>query len=194
VFYENKLAPRDGLVNQRLIGTARFDGAGLALVEVEHAGCQNASDDEAIVVAGIVQELLRQGVQWSDAADEKRPLRAEDIMVVAPYNAHVRRLQERLGGTVRIGTVDRFQGQEAPVVIYSMATSRPEDAPRGMEFLYSPNRLNVATSRAKCLSILVMNPDLFEPECHTPRQMRLANALARYREMARLTPRLSTPP
>ena len=70
-------------------------------------------------------------------------------------------------------------------MIYSMATSRPEDAPRGMEFLYSPNRLNVATSRAKCVSILVASPDLFEPDCRTPRQMQLANALARFREMAR---------
>jgi uncharacterized protein len=116
-------------------------------------------------------------------------------MVVAPYNAHVRRVQERLAGIegaaslgardVRVSTVDKFQGQEAPVVIYSMATSGPEDAPRGMEFLYSLNRLNVATSRAKCLCILVLSPRLFEPECRTPRQMQLANALARYRELAR---------
>jgi uncharacterized protein len=186
VFYENKLAPQDRLVNQRLSGTARFDGAGLALVDVDHAGCQNASDAEADVVSGIVQELLRPGVQWIDAADERRTLREEDIMIVAPYNAHVRRLQERLAASVRVGTVDRFQGQEAPVVIYSMATSRPEDAPRGMEFLYSLNRLNVATSRAKCLSIIVASPNLFEPECRTPRQMQLANALARYRELARV--------
>jgi uncharacterized protein len=106
-------------------------------------------------------------------------------MVIAPYNAHVRRLQERLSDDVRVGSVDRFQGQEAPVVIYSMATSRPEDAPRGMEFLYSLNRLNVATSRARCLSILVASPALFEPGCRTPHQMQLANALARYRELAR---------
>ena len=70
------------------------------------------------------------------------------------------------------------------MVIYSMATSRPEDAPRGMEFLYSPNRLNVATSRARCTVILVASPRLFEPECKTPRQMKLANALCRFRELA----------
>jgi superfamily I DNA and/or RNA helicase len=80
--------------------------------------------------------------------------------------------------------VDKFQGQEAPVVIYSMATSRPEDAPRGMEFLYSLNRLNVATSRARCAAIVVSSPLLFEPECRMPRQMKLANALCRYRELA----------
>jgi superfamily I DNA and/or RNA helicase len=94
-------------------------------------------------------------------------------------------LAERLKSAgVSVGTVDKFQGQQAPVVIYSMATSRPEDAPRGMEFLYSLNRLNVATSRAKCVAILVANPRVFEPECRTPRQMKLANALCRYREYA----------
>ena len=81
--------------------------------------------------------------------------------------------------------MDKFQGREAPVVIYSMATSRPEDAPRGMEFLYSLNRLNVATSRARCAAIVVASPRLAEPECRTPRQMELANALCRFREMAR---------
>ena len=85
----------------------------------------------------------------------------------------------------RVGTVDKFQGQEAPVVIYSMATSRPEDAPRGLEFLYSLNRLNVATSRARCAAIVVASPRLFTPDCSTPHQMKLANALCRFREMAR---------
>ena len=80
--------------------------------------------------------------------------------------------------------MDKFQGQEAPVVIYSMATSTPEDAPHGMEFLYSLNRLNVATSRARCVSVLVGSPALFAPECRTPRQMRLANGFCRYLEMA----------
>jgi uncharacterized protein len=94
-------------------------------------------------------------------------------------------LSARLAGTgVRVGTVDKFQGQEAPVVIYSMATSRPEDAPRGMEFLFSLNRLNVATSRAKCLAIIVASAFLFEPDCQSPRQMKLANALCRFRELA----------
>jgi uncharacterized protein len=106
-------------------------------------------------------------------------------MVVAPYNAQVTALTERLSG-VRVGTVDKFQGQEAPVVIVSLTTSTPDDAPRGMDFLYSANRLNVATSRAKGLCILVGNPRLFEPDCRTPEQMRLANAFCRYRELARV--------
>ena len=109
-----------------------------------------------------------------------------DILVVAPYNSQVALLGERLAPRgVRVGTVDRFQGQEAPVVIYSLATSSPEDAPRGMEFLYSLNRLNVATSRARCACILVASPRLFTPECQSPRQMQLANAICRYVEVAR---------
>ena len=76
--------------------------------------------------------------------------------------------------------MDKFQGQQAPVVIYSLTTSSPEDAPRGMEFLYSLNRLNVATSRAQAVVIVVGSPRLLEPECRSPRQMQLANALCRY--------------
>ena len=98
------------------------------------------------------------------------------------YRRQYQRLEPK---GVRVGTVDRFQGQQAPVVIYSLATSAPEDAPHGMEFLYSLNRLNVATSRAQCACILVGSPRLFEPECKTPRQMQLANALCRYLEMAK---------
>jgi uncharacterized protein len=86
---------------------------------------------------------------------------------------------------VRAGTVDKFQGQEAPVSLYSMATSSPEDAPRGMEFLYSLNRLNVATSRARCLAVVVANPALIRVRARTPRQMQLANALCRFIELAR---------
>jgi uncharacterized protein len=107
-----------------------------------------------------------------------------ESLVVAPYNAQVSALAERLPNEARVGTVDKFQGQEAPVVIYSMATSTPEDAPRGMEFLYSLNRLNVATSRAQCVTVLVASPDLFNVECKSPRQMELANAFCRYLEMA----------
>jgi superfamily I DNA and/or RNA helicase len=113
----------------------------------------------------------------------RRPLRLSDILIVAPYNAQVFDLCARIPGGA-IGTVDKFQGQQAPVVIYSLATSSPEEAPRGMEFLYSLNRLNVATSRAQAMVILVGSPRLLEPECHSPRQMQLANALCRYVELA----------
>ena len=127
--------------------------------------------------------LTEEGAAWIDREGDEQPLGLEDILIIAPYNAQVFALQERLPGA-RIGTVDKFQGQEAPLVIYSMAPSAPTEAPHGMEFLYRLNRLNVATSRARCASVLVANPALFEPECRTPQQMRLANAFCGYRELA----------
>ena len=108
----------------------------------------------------------------------------DDVLIVAPYNAQVARLKDALPAGARVGTVDKFQGQEAPVVIYSMTSSSADEAPRGMEFLYSANRLNVATSRARCACLLVASPRLFDPECRSPRQMQLANALCRFRELS----------
>jgi uncharacterized protein len=134
-------------------------------------------------VCALVEEILKSETSWVDRHGDGAPLKLDDILIIAPYNAQVFALQERLPGAC-IGTVDKFQGQEAPIVIYSMTTSSHADAPRGMEFLYSANRLNVATSRAKCMCIVVASPTLFEAECRTPRQMQLANAFCRYLEMA----------
>jgi superfamily I DNA and/or RNA helicase len=107
-----------------------------------------------------------------------------DIKVVAPYNAQVNLLRQLLPNEVAVGTVDKFQGQEADVVLYSMASSSGEDIPRGLEFLLSRNRLNVAVSRARCLAYLVCSPRLLDVNCRTIEQMRLANALCRFVELA----------
>ena len=185
LFYESRLTSRDGLERQRITGVHGLPASGLVLVSVPHDANRNYSDEEIDVVVDLVARLTADGAMWTDADNTERPLTGLDVLVVAPYNAHVTRLAERLSATgVRVGTVDKFQGQEAPVVIYSMATSSPEDAPRGMEFLYSLNRLNVATSRARCVAVLVASPRLFEAECRSPRQLKLANALCRFREMA----------
>jgi uncharacterized protein len=130
-----------------------------------------------------VSDILSSDASWVDRMGVERAVTLEDILIIAPYNAQVFELQERLPGA-RVGTVDKFQGQEAPIVIYSMTTSSHADAPRGMEFLYSQNRLNVATSRAKCVCVLVGSPSVFEAECRTPRHMQLANAFCRYLELA----------
>jgi uncharacterized protein len=184
VFYERRLTSKPGLENQQLTG-GRFSGSGLWVREVEHDGNRNASDEEVEAVADLVDTLTAPGAQWIDEHGLAKQLTAANILVVAPYNAQVSRLSDRLTPIgVQVGTVDKFQGQQAPVVIYSMATSRPEEAPRGLEFLYSLNRLNVATSRAQCAVILVASPHLFAPNCSTPRQMKLANALCRYVELA----------
>jgi AAA domain len=142
---------------------------------VDHIGNQNSSPEEVEVVAQLFERLTSPSVSWTDAVGHERPIDVADIIIVAPYNRQVAALKQRIG-RARIGTVDKFQGQEAPVVIYSMATSAPEDTPRGMEFLYSLNRLN-AISRARSACILVASPRLFEPDCRSPRQMQLANAL-----------------
>jgi uncharacterized protein len=185
LFYENRLRPHAGLERQTLIGSTRFAGAGLWFIPVNHDGNQSSSAQEADAIVQIVNDLLQSGVSWVNMKGESRVLAIKDILIVSPYNAQVFNLASRLPN-FRIGTVDKFQGQEAPVVIYSMATSSPEDAPRGMEFLYSLNRFNVATSRARCACILVGNPRLFEPECKTPHQMKLANVLCRYLERAQI--------
>ncbi len=185
VFYENKLRPTDEkeLERQRLLG-GPIDGAGLFVVEVAHEGNRNASDEEAEVVARLVTDLLAPGSAWVNPAGVTAALTPADILVITPYNAQLHRILERLPDGVEVGTVVKFQGRQAPVVLYSMATSSPELAPRGMEFLYSLNRLNVATSRAQCAAVVVASPRLFEPECKSPRQMQLASALCRLRELA----------
>jgi uncharacterized protein len=156
---------------------------GLRYVPVKHEGNQNSSPEEVDFICRLVEGLLATEVRWIDDKQVRQPLLSENILIVAPYNAQVAALARKLPG-MRIGTVDKFQGQQAPVVIYSLTTSTPADAPRGMEFLYSLNRLNVAISRAKAMSILVASPKLLEPECKTPRQLQLANALCRYVEMS----------
>lgn len=185
VFYEKRLDPREGLSNQRIEGHPWLGKAGLWFVSVNHEGNQNNSPEEVERIGTIVDELLQPGVNWIDDKGRSRPLRLEDILIVAPYNAQVSDLLSHLPNA-RVGTVDKFQGQEAPLVIYSLTTSSPEEAPRGMEFLYSLNRLNVATSRARAMVILVGSPRLLEPECRSPRQMQLANALCRYAELAQV--------
>jgi uncharacterized protein len=182
-FYDERLSPHPISQNRVIEGHPWLNGAGLWIVPVEHEGNRNSSAEEAEVVVRIVEGLLRPEVKWFRSAGNPRSLKEEDILIVAPYNAQVADLSARLP-KMRVGTVDKFQGQEAPVVIYSLTTSSQEDAPRGMEFLYSLNRLNVATSRAMTTVILVGSPKLFEPECRTPRQMQLANAFCGYLEMA----------
>ncbi|MCC2689799.1 MAG: hypothetical protein K0S21_2602, partial [Rhizobiaceae bacterium] len=183
LFYSGRLRPRAGLEAQRIRSTRRFSGSGLRYVPVASEGNQSSSPEEADRVREIVREIRDSGSTWFDMHGVELPVELSDILVIAPYNAQVFELQERLPGA-RVGTVDKFQGQEAPIVIYSMTTSSHADAPRGMEFLYSLNRLNVATSRARCLCILVASPSVFEAQCRTPRQMQLANAFCRYLEMA----------
>lgn len=180
MYYEGRLQSIKETAMQIVAGDAMYTGAGLFYHPVSHFGNQNSSPEEVREIEQIVNGLISSNLQWTDREGGKTAvITARDILIVAPYNAQVAALKVKLP-ECRIGTVDKFQGKQAPIVIYSMTSSSPEDAPRGMSFLYDPHRLNVATSRAKCLCILVGSPRLFEPECHTIDQMKWANGMCRY--------------
>ena len=116
-------------------------------------------------------------LSWTEKDGTSRPMRESDIIVVAPYNVQVNALREALPDGIRVGTVDKFQGQEAPVCLVSMTASSAEETSRGMEFLFSLNRINVAVSRAKGLSLVFGSPRLREAKCDTVEQMKLINTL-----------------
>ncbi|MEP6808514.1 MAG: C-terminal helicase domain-containing protein, partial [Chloroflexota bacterium] len=151
-----------------------------------------SSEEEAGAVVDIYQNLL--AGRWTNDEGKVCLITPEDLLVIAPYNAQVELLVERLGSVASnapvaprapwVATVDKIQGQQGAVAIYSMATSSQDEMPRSIEFLYSLNRLNVATSRGRCLAIVVASPNLLKVRVHTPLQMRLANALCRFVEVA----------
>lgn len=166
--YEGRLESAAECATQRIDAPGKLTGTGVRYVPVEHEGNTRSSPEEARTIAGMVEDLLQGryvkmgggGADRGEAdrgdADRLDPLGPEEIMVVAPYNAQVRCLREHLPDGVRVGTVDRFQGQEAAVCLFSMATSSGDEIPRHLEFLFSRNRLNVAVSRARCLAVLVV--------------------------------------
>ncbi|MCC6174462.1 MAG: TM0106 family RecB-like putative nuclease, partial [Chloroflexi bacterium] len=187
VFYEGRLHSQPGREALALAGEAPLSGTGIRFIPVTHDGHSSDSPEEAAAIAALMRRLLGATPTWTDAKGVTKALTERDVLLITPYNAQVATLTGALPG-LRIGTVDKFQGQEAPISIYSMATSSADEAPRGMEFLYSLNRLNVATSRAQCLAVVVASPALLRVSCRTPRQMQLVNALARLVEVA-LDPR-----
>ena len=198
VFYESRVEVRAGLQRQAIV--ARGDagiplpGSGLVHVPVPHAGNAVRSPEEVAVIVELVAMLIGR-CDWRNRDGEVRRLTGRDLLLVAPYNAQVYALTAELPTIAdRIGTVDRFQGQEAPVVIYSMTSSGPEVAPRGMEFLYDHRRLNVATSRARALCILVGSPWAVEPVCRSRRDEALARPVREFLRHAHVVPVSSIAP
>ncbi len=182
--YEGRLQSAGGRDRQTVSGDGSLAGSGLRWVPVEHEGCDTASPEEVEAVATLVKDLLTR--TWTDCDQRVRPFTETDILVVAPFNAQVAMLQNGLPAGIPVGTVDKFQGQQAAVVIYSMASSSAALAPRGVGFLFDVHRLNVAVSRAKALSIIVGSPALMDAEVHTPEQLRAVNALCRYVDEAQV--------
>ncbi len=182
LFYEGRLLTKDHLDQQQIIGS-KYAGAGLYLEEIEHSGNTNSSSEEVEKVVEIVEHLTSGDVEFINEKGEKTILTVDQIKIITPYNAQVQAIKQRLHN-LEVGTVDKFQGQEAPVIIYSVATSSIEEAPRGMDFLFSPYRFNVAVSRARTRFIMVANPAIFDAECKSPHQIKLANAFCRFKELS----------
>jgi uncharacterized protein len=161
-------------------------GSGLRYLPVVHTGNGRESPEEAARIVAEIALLLRGTFERKD--EGIAPITERDVLVVTPYNAQRKRIHAALESAglhdVRVGTVDKFQGQEAPIVFYSMATSSGEDMPRNMEFLFEKNRFNVAVSRAQCLCILVCSPQLLDVRCNHAEQMALVNIICRYTEFA----------
>ncbi len=187
--YEGRLMPHAGTERQAIVPRPVAPvwvrrGSGILYVPVEHEGNAQVSEQEVVRIQDIAEELI--GGQVCDREGRTRSLTWEDILFVAPYNAHVAEIRSRLHRPdVPVGTVDKFQGREGAVAIYSMASSSVDDAPRGMDFLYDLHRFNVAVSRARARAFVVASPELLRVLCRTPDQIRLANALCRYVELAR---------
>jgi superfamily I DNA and/or RNA helicase len=177
-FYESRLRSIEAC-GQRTTS----DGVGVRWLAVEHEGNRVECEQEAGVIRNEIERLV--GHTFSDAGADPRPIDYGDVMVVAAYNAQVRLLRERLPAPVEVGTVDKFQGREAVVVFYSMASSSGEDVPRGLDFLMSRNQLNVAVSRAQCIAYIACSPRLIEVDCRTVEHLKLANALCLFVEHAR---------
>jgi uncharacterized protein len=177
--YDGRLNADPANAVQKLILTAGIDpglkASGISWVPVINEGCSQRSEAEGVRIRCLYEELLEQS--WVNKKGVEAPIRPTDILVVSPYNMQVNHLRSVLPAGARVGTVDKFQGQEAAVVLVSMTSSSAEDVSRGLEFLYSRNRLNVAVSRAKCLAVVVANPTLLEARCTTIEQMRLVNML-----------------
>ena len=177
--YDGRLKPAEGNERQRLEVDATVPAdlmePGLVTLDVPSDGYSQQNDEEARAIQQAYQALL--GQPYINRDGERHRIAPENILVVAPYNMQVNRLKEVLGEGARVGTVDKFQGQEAEVVFVSMTTSNQDYLPRFLDFLFSRNRLNVAISRARTLAVLVMSPDLTRIECNSLEQMQLVNTL-----------------
>jgi predicted RecB family nuclease len=186
--YEDRLLAAPSCA-RNMVDAPGWQGNGLRFLGVAHDGNTRSSDQEARAVAEAARDLLRGTVTIGESAP--RAVEAHDLIVVSPYNAQRKLIRKRLEEAgleeIRVGTVDKFQGQEAAVVLYSMATSNDGTLPRDLEFLFERNRLNVAISRAQCLSILVCSPELLSVRCSTPEQMALVNLLCAFVEEASST-------
>ncbi|MEA2822982.1 MAG: hypothetical protein QOJ86_4986 [Bradyrhizobium sp.] len=184
--YDSRLKSDQSTFQQRIyvagMGHPALAPTGIRFVAVEHSGHAQKSPPEAERLKQAFAAAL--GKEWINQRGERKTIGLNDILVVSPYNMQVNHLRDILPEGARVGTVDKFQGQEAAIVLVSMTTSSGDDMPRNIEFLYSRNRLNVAISRARCLSVVFASPRLLEIPCNTIEQMQLVNTLCWVKDYA----------
>ncbi|WP_208293913.1 TM0106 family RecB-like putative nuclease [Ilumatobacter fluminis] len=185
VMYDGKLTSHGSCGGQTTV-----EGTGLRWIQAEHAGNATESAEEAELVAQIVRPLM--GTDWIDQHGATSPISIGDVIVVTPYNDQRRLIEATLNSDsttagIEVGTVDKFQGREAAVVVFSMATSSAEFMPRQADFLFSKNRLNVAISRARCLAYLICTDELLNTRARDVEEMELIGALCSLVERARRT-------
>ena len=185
-FYAGQLKSHPEAASRTLqLSGIDLPASGIATIHVDHAGCAQKSDAEAQMIEKCYQGLI--GQQLIGADKSARPISGEDILIISPYNIQTNHLASLLPDTARVGTIDKFQGQEAPIVIISMTSSSAEDAPRGLKFLLDRQRLNVAVSRAQCLAVVVFSPKLLAASCTSAEQLKLLNTFCWLDEYATAT-------
>jgi uncharacterized protein len=176
--YDGRLASHPDCAQQRIfapyfVGEDNLPEHGIVFVDVEHEGNTQQCDEEVARIRVLYDEL--NGRSYSAADGTTRQLKLEDFLFLAPYNAQVRALQSVLPADARVGSVDRFQGQQAPVCILSLCSSYGEYGARGLSFILDRNRINVAISRAQCLAIVVADSRISRAVAGSPSEMRLIN-------------------
>ena len=181
--YEGRLLAHPETSNRIIQLPKKLEGgtvipAGIAFAEVPHSGNTQGSEEEVARIFEITEQLLQCKHTDQDGRTIGR-MQLADILFVAPYNLQVRKLRDRLPAGARVGSVDKFQGQEAPVVIISMCSSAGDFGTRGLQFLLNKNRLNVAVSRAKSLTIVVGDPDIAHTSVNSVKDMELVNMFCR---------------
>ncbi|MBA2665416.1 MAG: AAA family ATPase, partial [Trueperaceae bacterium] len=178
-FYEGRLRAIPGNERLALAGTDGFDGAGITYLPVAHVGRDGVAPEEVEEARRVIERIVRPGARFIDKEGCEHDLTHADVMVIAPFNRHVDALAQGLPKGVQVGTVDRMQGREAPVVMYALGVSTLDLAPRGVEFLFDLHRCNVAVSRAQARAVVLASPALFDALPGTPEGLRLANAHVR---------------
>ena len=183
-FYDERLKNFDFTKKRKIIFSNKKDSlpeTGIVMIDANHREvCRQKSEEEGTLVKDFYNRLL--GSTFLDENDNKKIMNEEDILVVAPYNVQVNYLKSILPKGAKIGTIDKFQGQQAPATIISMTTSDPESLPRNVDFFFSRNRLNVAISRSQCLSIIIMNKKILEIACKKIKHIHLVNTFMKLLE------------